>query len=566
MIKKFHAQTTRDALRQVRDALGADALILSNRQVAGGVEIIAVADMDMVALAAQAEPALWRDPPTPAPAPAAPVQIQAVPQAKLQPQSKPQSQPQPQAQSHPHSQPHPHPQPHPQPQPQPRPRPVPTVPPAAFNPPPFNPPPFNPPPSRSNLTLDDAKPQLATLADYLAERDVSSLIRPSPSRQAAQAAQAKQAAQTAQTAHGAKPALAATPFSVPVASEKLVPAQEDRDTRDTADAVDDLAREMRLMRGMVEGQLAGFAWNDLTRRDPIRLETMKRLLAAGFSASFSRLLLERLPSEETDLARALKWIKSTIAHNLKLAGNADDIVERGGVYALVGPTGVGKTTTVAKLAARAVLRHGASKIALVTTDTYRIGAQDQLRIYGRILGTPVFAVRDENDLEMTLSDLSGRHLVFVDTVGMSQRDKRLSEQVALLCGEQRDVKRLLLLGAPSQGVTLEEVARAYSGPGLIGCVLTKIDEALTYGPVLDVAIRHELPLHYVTNGQRVPEDLHLANAVYLVDRAFRINQQESPFTQDENDYPILMAAAMQTAEMPGMDDVGVSMGGRSAAR
>jgi len=475
MIKKFHAQTTRDALRQVRDALGASALILSNRQVAGGVEIIAVADMDMAALAAQAEPALWRTPST-----------QSATQS-VQPLAQP---------------------------------------------------------VRSSLTLDEAKPQLATLADYLTERDVSTLIRPSPSRQAAHSA--KPAAEPAQAAQAA-----------PRVEKTVADAVK-------VDAVDALTREMRLLRGMVEGQLAGFAWNDLTRRDPVRMEAMKRLLAAGFSAAFARMLLERLPEDEVDLAQALKWIKSTIAHNLKLAASADDIVERGGVYALVGPTGVGKTTTVAKLAARAVLRHGAAKVALVTTDTYRIGAQDQLRIYGRILGTPVFAVRDENDLEMTLSDLSGRHLVFIDTVGMSQRDKRLAEQVALLCGEQRDVKRLLLLGAPSQGVTLEEVARAYSGPGLIGCILTKIDEALTYGPVLDVAIRHELPVHYVTNGQRVPEDLHLANAVYLADRAFRIHQQESPFTQDENDYPILMAAALQAAAMPELNEGAGAMGGWGA--
>jgi len=479
MIKKFHAQTTRDALRQVRDALGASALILSNRQVAGGVEIIAVADMDMAALAAQAEPALWRTPSTPRVDQPSPVTPQTSP------------------------------------------------------------------PPRSSLTLDEAKPQLTKLADYLVDRDVSTLIRPSPNRQAA---------------HTAKPGL-----------EPEQPATPARETKKTepepakTDAVDELAREMRLLRGMVEGQLAGFAWNDLTRRDPVRLEAMKRLLTAGFSAAFARMLMERLPVDEEDLAQALKWIKSTIAHNLKLADSADDIVERGGVYALVGPTGVGKTTTVAKLAARAVLRHGAAKVALVTSDTYRIGAQDQLRIYGRILGTPVFAVRDENDLEMTLSDLSGRHLVFIDTVGMSQRDKRLAEQVALLCGEQRDVKRLLLLGAPSQGVTLEEVARAYSGPGLIGCILTKIDEALTYGPVLDVAIRHELPVHYVTNGQRVPEDLHLANAVYLADRAFRIHQQESPFTQDENDYPLLMAAALQTAAMPELSEKAAAMGGWGAA-
>jgi flagellar biosynthesis protein FlhF len=487
MIKKFHAQTTRDALRQVRDALGASALILSNRQVAGGVEIIAVADMDMAALAAQAEPALWRTPPTAQTPPPAPPRLA---QAPVPPQIE-----------------------------------------------------------RSTLSLDEARPQLATLADYLAERDVSTLIRPSPNRQAV------------------------PPLSAPAKAPESVPAKnaaqpasqtEARPLSAANEAVDELAREMRLLRGMVEGQLAGFAWHDLTRRDPIRMEAMKRLLAAGFSAAFARMLLERLPEDEADLAQALKWIKSTIAHNLKLAASADDIIERGGVYALVGPTGVGKTTTVAKLAARAVLRHGASKVALVTTDTYRIGAQDQLRIYGRILGTPVFAVRDENDLEMTLSDLSGRHLVFIDTVGMSQRDKRLAEQVALLCGEQRDVKRLLLLGAPSQGVTLEEVARAYSGPGLIGCILTKIDEALTYGPVLDVAIRHELPVHFVTNGQRVPEDLHLANAVYLADRAFRIHQPESPFTQDENDYPILMAAALESAVMSDRSDGDAAMGGWGA--
>ncbi|MEW5787350.1 MAG: flagellar biosynthesis protein FlhF [Pseudomonadota bacterium] len=463
MIKKFHAQTTRDALRQVRDALGASAIILSNRQVAGGVEIIAVADMDMAALTAQAEPPpLW-------------AQAQATPRAPARPA-----------------------------EPAPRPASV-------------------SPRVQAGGIPDELKPQLTTLADYLAQKEQASLFRPSPAR---------------------------TPQPVQAPAQAAPPQMEASRETPQPEAVKELVREVRLLRGLVEGQLAGFAWNDLTRKDPLRAEAMKRLLAAGFSAALSRQLLDRVAGDETDLTQVLKRIKSTIAHNLKVAEPADDIVERGGVYALVGPTGVGKTTTVAKLAARAVLRHGAGKVALVTTDTYRIGAQDQLRIYGRILGTPVFAVRDENDLELTLSDLAGRHLVLIDTVGMSQRDKRVTEQVSLLCGEGRDVQRLLLMGAPSQGITLEEVARAYSGPGLIGCILTKIDEALTYGPVLDVAIRHELPVHYVTNGQRVPEDLHQANPAYLADRAFRVNQVESPFSQDEGDYPILMAAAQQAAAVP----------------
>lgn len=467
MIKKFHAQTTRDALRQVRDALGASAIILSNRQVAGGVEIIAVADLDMAALAAQADPPLWAAGNKARQAPAATSRRAAEP---VRPQAGP--------------------------------------------------------------SLEDARPQLSTLADFLAQREsaappepAGTTIRPSPARQAT--------AKAAQQAQAPAPAFEEPPATT--APSAVVAG------------VDELVREVRLLRGMVEGQLAGFAWNDLTQRNPLRAEVMKRLLAAGFSAGFSRQLLEMLPEQESDVGLAMKWLRNTIAHNLKVAGPEDDIIEKGGVYALVGPTGVGKTTTVAKLAARAVLRHGASKVALVTTDTYRIGAQDQLRIYGRILGTPVFAVRDENDLELTLSDLHNRHLVLIDTVGMSQRDKRVAEQVALLCGEGRNVNRLLLLGAPSQGITLEEVARAYAGSGLIGAVLTKIDEALTYGPVLDVAIRHELPLHFVTNGQRVPEDLHLANSIYLADRAFRSNQKsESPYAQDDGDYPILMAASQSS--------------------
>ena len=465
MIKKFHAQTTRDALRQVRDALGASAIILSNRQVAGGIEIIAVADLDMAALTSQAEPGLWHDAPKQTkPAPATPAPAKR-PQQSTRPAEK--------------------------------------------------------------LSIEDAAPQLTTLADFLEQRGThttgssSSTIRPSPLR------------------HKQLPPAPSPPLI------ELAPPNVPAPDHLAITAVDELAREMRLLRGMVEGQLAGFAWNDLTRQDPLRAEAMKRLLSAGFSASFARQLLDILPKDEADLNQAIKRLKTTVSHNIKIAPSEHDIIEKGGIYALVGPTGVGKTTTVAKIAARAVLRHGANKVALVTTDTYRIGAQDQLRIYGRILGTPVFAVRDENDLELTLSDLHGRHLVLIDTVGMSQRDKRVAEQVALLCGEGRSVNRLLLLGAPSQGMTLEEVARAYAGPGLIGCILTKIDEALTFGPVLDVAIRHELPIHFVTNGQRVPEDLHLANPAYLADRAFRINQNDSPFTQDENDYPILMAASQE---------------------
>jgi flagellar biosynthesis protein FlhF len=282
----------------------------------------------------------------------------------------------------------------------------------------------------------------------------------------------------------------------------------------------ELVHEVRLLRSLVEGQLAAFAFNDLKQRDATQAEVLRRLLAAGFGPRLSRELVAGLP-QGLDLVRGLRLTKSTLQQRLPLAPGPGSLAEQGGVFALVGRTGVGKTTTVAKLAAECALKRGARALALVTTDTYRIGAVDQLRIYGQILGVPVFAVRDELDLRMTLADLRSRHLVLIDTVGMSQRDRRLAEQVALLAGGGRRVRRLLLLAAVSQGNVLDDVARAYRGEDLAGCILTKVDEALALGAALDVVLRHRLTLHYVTNGQRVPEDLHRPNPLYLVERALR---------------------------------------------
>src|SRR3569623_3079287 len=171
-------------------------------------------------------------------------------------------------------------------------------------------------------------------------------------------------------------------------------------------------------------------------------------------------------------------------------------MERGGVFALMGPTGVGKTPTTAKLAARCVMRFGASKVALLTTDSYRIGGHEQLRIFGKILGVSVHAVRDAADLRLALSELRDKHTVLIDTVGMSQRDQTVTEQVEMLCQAGKQSKRLLLLTATSHGDTLNEVVQAYQTRALDGCILSKVDEAASLGPALDCAIRHELNVHY----------------------------------------------------------------------
>ena len=214
---------------------------------------------------------------------------------------------------------------------------------------------------------------------------------------------------------------------------------------------------------------------------------------------------------------------------------------------MVGPTGVGKTTTTAKLAARCVMRHGPSKLALITTDGYRIGGYEQLRIYGKILGVMVHSVKDDADLRIALDELKNKHTVLIDTVGMSQRDKMVSEQVAMLSSTGTKVKRLLCMAATSTGETLNEVVRSYQGDGLAGCIMTKLDEAATIGSTLDVVIRQKLNLYYVANGQRVPEDLHVANQQYLVDRAFKLKRESAPFQYQDDELPLVVANTARNA-------------------
>ena len=196
-----------------------------------------------------------------------------------------------------------------------------------------------------------------------------------------------------------------------------------------------------------------------------------------------------------------------------------------------------------------MLRHGASKVALITTDGYRIGAHEQLRIYGRILGVSVHLVKDADDLKQTLFDLRHKHMVLVDTMGMSQRDRMVGEQVAMFGNS--NVKRLLLLCATSRGDTLDDVVRAYSGPDLAGCILSKVDEAASLASSLDVIIRHNLRLHYVSNGQRVPEDLHLPNRTYLLHRAFKDVPEVSPHRLDGLEPGLVMATAGSSVAMAG---------------
>ena len=327
------------------------------------------------------------------------------------------------------------------------------------------------------------------------------------------------------------------------------------EVREKADReIQEVMSEIRAMRSMLESQLAEISWGTQQQREPVKAEIMRETLSAGFSASLARYLTKKMPAVET-AASGVSWIKSTLARNLPVIQDEKEMLEKGGVFALVGPTGVGKTTTTAKLAARCVMQHGPSKLALITTDGYRIGGYEQLRIYGKILGVMVHSVKDEADLKIALEELKGKHMVLIDTVGVSQRDRMVEEQIAMLSGAGVPVKRLLCLAATSTGETLNEVVRAYKGDDLAGCIMTKLDEAATIGNVLDVIIRQKMPLHYVANGQRVPEDLHLANRNYLIDRAFKLKRETTPYRYQDEELPLLMANTVGAMNEPGLREV-----------
>ncbi len=321
------------------------------------------------------------------------------------------------------------------------------------------------------------------------------------------------------------------------------PVQAEEPQIDRAEMAE-IMDEIRTMRSMLEEQLAGFAWGDMERRDPVKVSAMRKVLGAGFSPRLSRQMMDKMPPLKSE-REAIEWIKTALVRNLAVANPEADIVDRGGVFALVGPTGVGKTTTTAKLAARCVVRHGAGKLALVTTDSYRIGAYEQLRIYGRILGVPVHAVKDAAELNLILHELKDKHLVLIDTIGMSQKDQKVLDQVAMLSGCEADVERVLLLNATSSRETLDDVVRAYRGRDLSGCILTKVDEAIGMGSALDVVMRNRLVLHFIANGQRVPEDLHAANSKYLIDRAFRAVKEDSPHALKDVEYPLMMTGGFE---------------------
>ncbi len=572
-IRKFIGTTSRDALRLVREALGADAVVLSNRALGdGSVEIVALADSELAAIApaagesAAAEGAARSNPPVmfanpyanglpdvfssvfgasaeagadnesavpplpflPALAAASEAEAQRVESSVAAPVAAPvaravvadkQTPSRTMAETNPWLIDH------------------------AYEI-------VNKPAAHSTKPLTPAAAVAKGLGvptgtpEPLPQRDdepaaAISVETPDWAREAAQLA-ARRAAQRAVPSSG-------LPEHVTAAVTDALNARMSQIVNET------VMSELASMRGMMEEHFAGLLWADSQRRTPTQSALTRHLFAAGFSAQLVRMMIDNLPAV-ANMDAGMEWVNSVLESNLPVIENEDALMERGGVFALMGQTGVGKTTTTAKLAARCVMRYGASKVALLTTDSYRIGGHEQLRIFGKILGVSVHAVKDGGDLQLALSELRNKHIVLIDTIGMSQRDRLVSDQIAMLCRAGQPVQRLLLLNATSHGDTLNEVVQAYqSAPDkqpLAGCILTKLDEATNLGSALDAVIRYRLPVHYVSTGQKVPENLYVATKKFLIRSAFCIPRDHSPFVPHEDDIPGLLSAlsARSTAD------------------
>jgi len=542
-VKRFTARKSRDALKQVRQVFGQDAIVLSTRPCPEGVEVLAMApesvqQFERVAVAAPrpsappADGAPWAPPGRPA--------AQAGATSRLAARAAAQDEALGRASSALRERLEPS----------------------------FDAPAAASVSSRQTPGLGDEVSQdveqlsMSTLSfqDYVRER---MLRRRKAELEAQTSGSAKPAASVGLAPSAARPMTESRTSQQPELRQERVPATAPSKARSgptsasvsaadplvmpaaAADpqAVVALAREraemvseLRSMKGLIEERFGTLAFMEKLQRQPRQALLSQKLLDTGFSPALTRKLVASLPAEGDESA----WAASVLQRNLQTAEREAALEDQGGVWALVGSTGVGKTTSTAKLAAAFAAKHGASNLGLITLDAYRMGAQEQLRAYGRILGVPVHTAHDRASLEDLLDLLSGKKMVLIDTAGIAQRDARTSELMDML--SHPSIQRMLVVNASAQGETIEDVVNAYRSAACKGVVLTKVDEAVKLGPALDAMIRHRLKVVAVANGQRVPEDWHRLSSATLVQRALRA-AGTSAWRMDSADVNLVFAGA-----------------------
>jgi flagellar biosynthesis protein FlhF len=525
-VMRFVGKTAREAMRQLRETLGADALILANRPCAEGVEIIAAPPGAIGVLPGETAPGPM------APGPMAPI-------ASSSPASG--------ARGLPPSMSTVSFQDYVRQRLRDRARGVATQEPSADAP--------------ARLAASAQAAVLGTQAEGLGQPldlrgstggILDTIASPAASAAAAPGAPSAPAAPSASVAPSAPfvPAEAPRPLGVgsgpasgpivpsAMATPALAPQPAALLPLGAVAGTDALMAELQQLRGAIAQQFATMSWFEGVRRSPVQGRLLRTMVAAGFSLKLARTVVARLPSDfgERD---ASGWLEAVIARNLRCT-DASEVFAPGSVCALVGPTGVGKTTTTAKIAARHVMAHGAQSVALITVDTYRLGAHDQLRAFGRILGVPVHVAHDASALYDLLRLRGGRQLVLIDTVGLGHRDERIGSLLMSL--PRAEVRHVVVASSAAQAETLDESLRAYQAKQAAGVVLTKTDEAARLGGALDCLVRQRVPLLGVCDGQRVPEDWRAADALRLVRQAL-LPTPAGAFALHDEELPLVFGVA-----------------------
>jgi len=344
------------------------------------------------------------------------------------------------------------------------------------------------------------------------------LVPQAPARAAA--ASASRVATPTPTPVMLRPAQRLTPVAAPVSSPNIV-------------------NELQAMKDMIEDRFNTLTCLGQARQSPIHAQVMLKLIRCGYSPSLSRTIMERMP-EDIAPTEAVRWIMDVLTHNLHTDAEAVPIEQEGGVYALVGATGVGKTTTAAKLAGLCARAHGAASVGLITLDTYRVGAHEQLRAFGRMLGVVAHQAQDRVALQDLLGLLANKKMVLIDTTGVSPNDARKNDLLAML--DIAGVNRLMVLNAGGHGDTLEDMVLSFKKGSVQQTVLSKTDEAAKIGPALDTVVRHQLKLRGVTTGQKVPQDWARADAANLVAMSMR-SANKSAFDPKSSDLGFIFAQA-----------------------
>ncbi|MCC0090783.1 flagellar biosynthesis protein FlhF [Aeromonas veronii] len=452
-IKRFFAKDMRTALAEVKETLGPDAVIMSNKKVTGGVEIVAAVDY-------QSQVPGPKDAPVRRQLNDESVNISSAARQMIRPEPSP--------------------------------------------------------------VKEQNEHYADTLAALLARQQKLKPGNGAPmgNTQSAGLAAANAAPRTLaeQGQWGAAPEPAKPKARVASGLRPPQPAQRDQE-------MEGMRKEMASIRKLLEHQISGLMWQEVERREPMRALLIKELKKLGFDDAFADQLAGLIP-EDMSIHQAMAQLAEVLTAQLKIS--EDEIMRQGGAVALLGPTGVGKTTTIAKLAARFAMKYGAEQVALITTDNYRIGAHEQLQTYGRIMGCPVRQVRDAEELANALYQFRHRRLVLIDTAGVGQRDIRLTEQLDTLVKNAKvRIRSYLVMSATSQRRVMQEAVDHFRRIPLSGCILTKLDESLNLGEVINVCIQNSLPISYITDGQRVPEDIQVANAAQLVGAAMGSLERET---------------------------------------